>query len=181
MQTARALLYSNRINELLDCLEAQINSTEDAAEQEGLRELLAYYSENKDALTGPYERGIPIPETREPGVIHHARLGSMESNIFTLIGNRMKDRRCCWSIKGANHLASLLCLKHTTGLHGLFAGVEPRPEPEEVWIDTGKPISASKMPMTSGNGSEFYNRTSLPNIPWLKNIVSYRSFDTLSF
>ena len=181
LQTARTLLYDNRIEDLLTCIEAQMNSTEDKAEQEGLRELLTYYTENKNAMTGPYERGRSIPDTREPGVIHHARLGSMESNIFTLIGNRMKDRRCCWSIQGANHLASLLCLKHTTGLGGLFSGVEPMPTPEEAWTDTGKPISASKMPAVSGKGTVCYNRSSLPNIPWLKDMVAYRSFADLNF
>lgn len=33
----------------------------------------------------------------------------MESNVFTLIGNRMKGRRACWSIDGGNNLAALLC------------------------------------------------------------------------
>ena len=174
-------MYDNKIEDLLTCIEAQINSTEDKAEQDGLRELLTYYTENKNAMTGPYERDLPIPETREPGVIHHARLGSMESNIFTLIGNRMKDRRCCWSIQGANHLASLLCLKHTSGLGGLFSALEPIPASEMPWTDTGNPISASKMPATSGRGPECYNRTSLPNIPWLKDIVSYLSFSDLNF
>ena len=181
LQTARTLLFTNRIGDLLNCIEAQINSTQDVAEQEGLRELLSYYTENQDAMTTPYERGIPIPETREPGVIHHARLGSMESNIFTLIGNRMKDRRCCWSIRGANHLASLLCLKHTIGLDGLFSKIESSPVSEEVWIDTGKPISASKMPSTSGRGNECYSRAALPDIPWLKNLTAYHSFSELKF
>ena len=150
-----------------------MNSAEDKAEQEGLRELLAYYTENKNAMTGPYERGLPIPETREPGVIHHARLGSMESNIFTLIGNRMKGRRCCWSIRGANHLASLLCLKHTIGLDGLFAGMVSPPaleEVEEVWFDPGRPISASKMPTVSGSGSECYKSCLLYTSPSPRDI-----------
>ena len=181
LETARELLFANRIDDLLTCIASQIDSTEDEAEQDGLRELLSYYTENKDAMTGPYERGIDIPETRDPGVIHHARLGSMESNIFTLIGNRMKDRRCCWSIRGANHLASLLCLKHTTSLDGLFSGLEPLPQLEPVWTDAGKPISASRMPLTAGSGTECYNRTSIPNLPWLKDIFSYCSFTDLNF
>ena len=37
----------------------------------------------------------------------------MESNVFTLIGNRMKGRRECWSIDGANNLAVLLCKAHS--------------------------------------------------------------------
>ena len=181
LETARNLLFANRIEDLLTCIAAQIDSTEDEAEQEGLRELLAYYTENREALTGPYERGIDIPETRAPGVIHHARLGSMESNIFTLIGNRMKDRRCCWSIRGANHLASLLCLKHTVGLDGLFSGLEPLPQPEPVWTDAGAPISASRMPLTAGSGTECYNRASIPNLTWLKDVFSYRSFTELNY
>ena len=181
LETARNLLFANRIDDLLTCIAAQIDSTEDEAAQDGLRELLSYYTENKEAMTGPYERGIDIPETREPGVIHHARLGSMESNVFTLIGNRMKDRRCCWSIRGANHLASLLCLKHTTGLECLFSGLEPLPQPEPVWTDTGAPISASRMPLTEGSGTECYNRAPIPNLTWLKDVFSYRSFSELNY
>ena len=111
----RKLLYNKEIDTLLDCIEAQINSTTDKDEIAGLKELQRYYTENKDALLGYYDRGITIPETRAPGVVHHARLGSMESNVYTLIGNRMKDGRACWSIQGANRLALLLCLRHTTG------------------------------------------------------------------
>lgn len=93
---------------LLDCLDAQINSVTDSAEIAKLKELQTYY----------YDRGIPIPETRELGVIHRARLGSMESNVLTLNGNRMKGCRACWSEKGANNLAMLLCQRHTIGFEG---------------------------------------------------------------
>ena len=181
LQTAKTLLYANRIDDLLMCIEAQINSTDSEEEQAGLRELLSYYTENKGAMTGPYERGIKIPETRMPGVIHHARLGSMESNIFTIIGNRMKGGRCCWSIRGANNLANLLCLKHTVGLDGMLTGLAPSPQPEPVWIDTGRPTSASKTPRSAGAGTEFYHRASLPDYPWLKDIARCCSFADLSF
>lgn len=117
--------------------------------------MLCYCEENRDAMTDPYSRGIEIPETREPGVIHHTRLGSMESNVFTIIGNRMKDRRCCWSIRGANNLARLLCLNHTTGLDSLFARLEPLPPEARVLEYTEKPFSASKAPRTDGSGAEF--------------------------
>ena len=181
METARDLLFSNRIEDLLECIEAQINSTEDPSEQEGLRELLRYYTENKNTMTGPYDRGVTIPETREPGVIHHARLGSMESNVFTIIGNRMKGRRCCWSIRGAENLSNLLCLKHTMGLSPLFAGLEPIPDREPVSVDSGRPFSASTMPMSTGNGVEFYNRAHIPTLPWLRDIAGFKSFTELNF
>ena len=178
LQTAKSLLYAGKVDELLTCIQAQIESTEDETERAKLQELLRYYTENKSALLGYYDRGIEIPETREPGVIHHARLGSMESNIFTLIGNRMKDRRSCWSIDGANHLASILCLRHTTGFDHLFSGLSPLPEPEIE--DTGAPFSAAQIPESVGHGSECYNRATLPNIPWIKYITGYQSFTALT-
>ena len=90
-------------------------------EIDDLQDLQRYYTENKEALKGYYDRGIDIPETREPGVIHHACLGGMESNVFTYIGNRMKDGRCCWSIDGGNNLAVILCGYHSNGLEYIFA------------------------------------------------------------
>ena len=65
----KKLLYNKEIDTLLDCIEAQINSVSDKDEIAGLRELQRYYTENKDALLGYYDRGIPIPETRAPGVV----------------------------------------------------------------------------------------------------------------
>ena len=168
-------LFAGRIQELLDCLEAQINSVEDEDEKKSLVELYRYYSENRNALTNVYDRGIPIPDTRAPGEIHHARLGSMESNVFTLIGNRMKDRRACWSINGANNMALLLGLSHTTGFDSLFMAPEPLPDTEPEFVDTGAPLSASKVPLTEGNGNEFYNHATLPSVKWLRGMTACQS------
>lgn len=153
----RKLLYNKEIDTLLDCIEAQINSTTDKDEIAGLKELQRYYTENKDALLGYYDRGITIPETRAPGVVHHARLGSMESNVYTLIGNRMKDGRACWSIQGANRLALLLCLRHTTGFDYLFTKFREKPEiiVENEWKDTLPIFGASKVPEREGHGYEY--------------------------
>ena len=178
-QTAKTLLNENRIDDLLACIEAQINSIVDEDEKKALRELLSYYKENKGAMTDPYSRGIEIPETREPGAIHHARLGSMESNVFTIIGNRMKGRRSCWSIRGANNLARLLCLKHTTGLEGLFTGLEPLPPKALAPEYAEKPFSASKAPKSAGSGTEFYHIASLPATQWIKNVTGFQSFTEL--
>lgn len=176
LKNLQELLYNGKIPELLDCIEAYSNSVEDEREKAGLLELLGYYRENQDALKSYYERGIAIPETREPGVVHHARLGSMESNVFTLIGNRMKNRRACWSVEGGQNLASLLCLRHTTGFEDLFT-IPPLPveESAEEETDTGTPLSASKIPETVGKGSAYYKRAAVPNIPWLKALSGFLS------
>lgn len=170
----RKLLYSGKIDTLLNCIEAQINSTTDKDEIAQLRELQSYYTENKDALLGYYERGVEIPETREPGVVHHARLGSMESNVYTLIGNRMKDSRACWSIHGANHLALLLCLHHTTGFDYLFAKLPEKPviQQEPEWKDTLPMFGASKVPEREGHGYEYPVSFNTSNVGgWFTNLV----------
>ena len=181
-QLLRSLLYENKIDELLECLEAQVNSITDEKEIADLKTLQRYYTENKDALKGYYDRGIEIPDTREPGVIHHACLGSMESNVFTLIGNRMKDRRACWSISGGNHLASILCAYHTTGLGGIFAQLPevPARSVEEDWEDDGAPISAARMPHKEGTGYEHHNISTTNFSDVLRAVSTFSAFSSLS-
>ena len=173
----RSLLYEKRVDDLLECLEAQINSIMDEQEKADLRDLQKYYLNNKDALLGYYDRGRTIPPTKEPGVIHHARLGSMESNVFTLIGNRMKGRRTCWSIDGANHLALILCAYHTTGFESMF--VEAAETEKES--NAGVKCSASSVPKKVGKGLELYCAADLPGYAWLRDLTAYVPFTEMSF
>lgn len=158
-QVLRRLLFQKDVDGLLTCLEAQITTLsvvpERADEVEKLRELQRYYTENRESLLGYYDRGVEIPPTRRPGMIHHARLGSMESNVFTLIGNRMKGRRHCWSVAGANHLGLLLCEYHTIGLRQLQEPLPDRPVEKEAWVDTGRPLSHREAMETVGKGYEY--------------------------
>ena len=166
-------LYDKNIPMLLACIEAMINSEEDPKVQEHYRTLQTYYESNVDGLLSAYDRGVKIPDTSEPGVIHHARLGSMESNVFTLVGNRMKGRRACWSIRGATNLANLLCLYHTTGFSGMFADFA-LPAAETLAQDW-KSLTASKVPLKAGKGYECQCRATVPNLPWLKALTGYQS------
>ena len=179
----RKKLNEKEVDTVLDLIEARINSTEAETEKTKLRELFSYFKENKDSLLGYYDRGIAIPDTVEPGVVHHALLGSMESNIFTLIGNRMKDRRHCWSVNGAANLAVLLCLKHTAGFDALRCPLVPLPEPLAVEPDVPNPppMSASSVPETVGKGSEYYCNVSLSDIPWLRDIAADNTLDDIRF
>ena len=171
----RKLLFQDKFDDLLECIEAYINSTEDTADKEKLRELYSYYSENRQALAGYYDRGITIPPTREPGVVHHARLGSMEGNVFTLIGNRMKGGRACWSVNGGNNLAALLCRHYTETDH------EPKNAAEQK-ADNSLPIlSAASIKETSGKGYEFSGNVSVsPCLKWLKDISRLKPLSDLS-
>jgi len=168
----RGLLYSKDIDLLLECLEAQINSLSEASEIEKLKELQTYYRENRDSLLSYYDRDIMIPETRKPGIIHHASLGSMESNVFTLIGNRMKGRRACWSEKGANNLAVLLCQRHTVGFESLFATLPSLPQKEPEFVDTLPLYGASKIPKIEGKGYEWQDRLTISGATgWLSSFL----------
>lgn len=168
----RKHLHDKDIDLLLECLDAQINSISDPSEIEKLRELQRYYTENKESLLGYFDRDIPIPKTREPGVVHHARLGSMESNVFTLIGNRMKGRRACWSEAGANNLVLLLCQRHTVGFEGLFAKLPQLPAKEPEFVDTLPLLGASKIADTEGRGYELPNRLTISGTTgWLNGFL----------
>lgn len=170
-------LYGKNIPMLFACIEAMINSEEDPKVQEHYRTLQTYYERNVDGLLSAYDRGVKIPDTSEPGVIHHARLGSMESNVFTLVGNRMKGRRACWSVRGATNLANLLCLYHTTGFSGMFTDFA-LPAAETAAADWG-PLSASKIPLKAGKGYECRSRATVPNLPWLKALTGYQSLSEI--
>lgn len=177
-----AVLYEGDTEALLEYIETAIDSVTDEEEASGLQELYDYYEENKESLSGYYERGVQIPPTREPGVLHHARLGSMESNVFTLIGNRMKGRRFNWSIEGANNLSIILCASHTTGMEGLFAEMPADPVEKEVWKDEGRPLQARENPMSVGKGYDYPAGASTQAGPyWLRDIAKIDGIDGLKF
>ena len=173
------LLYSKKIEELLQCIEASIESTLDPAEQEKRRDLLKYFTNNRDGLLNYYRRGVEIPETRAPE-IHHARMGSMESNIFTILGNRMKGRRACWSIAGGGNLARLLCLKYTTGYGNLFSRARTGEE-RKIQEEYREPLSASKVKETCGKGYESAFGRMVSNTGWIRKVFAPRKISELSF
>ena len=176
----RNALYEMDTDEFLEYLLIAIDTVIDDNEKRGLEELYDYFEKNRDSLSGYYDRGIEIPETREPGVIHHARLGSMESNIFTLIGNRMKGRRMNWSIKGANNLASILCAYHTTGMENLFADMPRDPEEIEEWIDDIDPLKSWENPLAIGKGYEYPTGVSTQGSAyWFRDIAKIRGIEGL--
>ena len=165
------LLYTKQIDNMLDFIETLSNSVEDEAEKEGLHTLHEYFTNNKDGLVGYHRRGLKLPEPPEGKV--YRRLGAMESNIFTIIGNRMKGGRACWSIEGGNNLARLLTLKHTKKLHktldGLTNWVLPAKYAEEVTVK----ITPRQIPMQAGKGYEGRHASSFPGKPeykWLREL-----------
>lgn len=176
----RELLYAGRIDDTLACIEAQMNSVADKQEEALLKELYSYYANNKDALLGYYDRGITIPATRIPGQIHHARLGSMESNVFTLIGNRMKGRRACWSERGANNLALILCAYHTTGMESLFSTAVSVPTATSGESSMNVKASAGSTPAAEGHGYRFWSSGSI-STAWARHVTGLISFTEMNY
>lgn len=99
----------------------------------------------------------------------------MEGNVFTIIGNRMKGRRACWSIDGGNRLAALLC-KH----YSVSAVSETRIIND--CNNSNVPLSAAKTPQKDGKGYEAIRNISISsNMKWLKQISLCKPLTDLNF
>ncbi len=169
----RDLLYSKQTDLLLDVIEAYANSTEDEKERKNYRTLLTYFQNNKDGLIPCHRRGLNLPPPSEGKA--YRRLGAMESNIFTIIGNRMKGGRACWSIDGGNNLARLLCLKATDKLTETLQSLTSVTLPERYAEEIEIKMSAAKVPMREGKGYNGFQQAAIPSsLPWLKDMVAMR-------
>lgn len=139
-QLVLGLLKKKEVETALNVIEASVNNTDDVAERAKRQMLYDYFNNNRKALLPYYERPgrrCPAPNKGQKP----ARCGSMESNIFTIIGKRMKHNRTCWSIAGANNLAALLALHHTGRLRHILRDWAAHGSP-------GEPITL-KRPMTA--------------------------------
>jgi len=168
------LLYEKEIELLLAAIEAFAKLSEDEKERENYLQLLNYFQNNKDGLVPYHRQNLDLPEPPEGKVYRH--LGAMESNVFTIIGNRMKGRRACWSVDGGNNLARLLCLKYTNRLsdtlQNLSSSVLPERYDEEVILK----LSAAKVPLREGKGYNGFHQMQIPSkMKWLKDLASPRS------
>jgi hypothetical protein len=168
------LLYSKQIDLALVVIEAFSNSASDEKEQAKYRALLNYFEENKEGLIPCHRRGLDIPEPPEGKV--YRRMGAMESNIFTILGNRMKGRRACWSINGGNNLARLLCLKFTGKLSDALQSLTSRALPERYAKEIEIKMSAAQIPKHEGKGYNGFRQVAIPSsMPWMKDLASLKS------
>ena len=162
------LLYTKQIDYMLDFIEALSNSVEDEAEAEGLHTLHAYFTNNKDGLVGYHRRRLTLPEPPEGKT--YRRLGAMESNIFTIIGNRMKGGRACWSIEGGNNLARLLTLKHTKKLHETLNGFTSWVLPEKYAEELTVKMTPRQIPKQVGKGYDGRHAAAFPATAQFKSM-----------
>jgi len=163
------LLYAKDIDLMLHVIEVEAQSTEDEDEREKYMALYKYFANNKDGLVPIHRRGLKIPEAPEGK--EYRRMGCMESNIYTIIGNRMKGGRACWSIRGGNNLARLLCLKYTHRLSNALKNLSTYVLPER-YVEEIITTSVAKIPPRVGKGYNGFNQTLIPSSQkWLKDIA----------
>jgi len=163
------LLYDKEIDLMLHVIEVEALSTDDEDEREKYKALHTYFENNKEGLVPFYRRGLIIPAP--PNGKEYRRMGCMESNIYTIIGNRMKGGRACWSIKGGNNLARLLCLKHTHRISAALENLSTCVLPER-YVEEIVTISVAKIPPRVGKGYNGFKQTLIPSSQkWLKDIA----------
>ena len=168
-ETITELLYAKEIDLMLHVIEVEALSTDDEDEREKYMALHTYFENNKEGLVPVNRRGLIIPEPSEDK--EYRSMGCMESNIYTIIGNRMKGGRACWSIKGGNNLARLLCLKHTQRLSAALKNLSNCVLPER-YVEEIITTSAAKIPPRVGKGYNGFKQTLIPsNQKWLKDIA----------
>jgi hypothetical protein len=149
---------------LLERIDALAGSAGDEAEGKKLRALREYFGGNSGGLAGWKRRGLEVPEPPEGKECRN--LGAMESNIFTIIGNRMKGGRARWSVSGANNLAGLLALRHTGRLQGALAGLASRALPQKYSVDAE--AAPARGPDHEGAGREPRRGGAAPATPEYK-------------
>jgi hypothetical protein len=168
------LLYEKEIGLLFAAIEGYAQLSQDEKERKNYLQLLGYLKNNEDGLVPCHRRGLELPEP--PGGKVYRHMGAMESNVFTIIGNRMKGRRACWGIGGGNNLARLLCLKHTGRLYGNIYNLAPIALPERFAAEMPVQLSAAKTPGHAGKGYDGFHKMSVPpGMKWLKDLSSLRS------
>lgn len=146
------LLGDNRVEEVLTMIDALANSAEDEKQEGKLRELYAYFNDNKDYLTPYQQRGIHLPSP--PDGMEYRNLGTMEHHICDIIAQRMKHRKASWSVEGANNLGRLLALKVCRKLHEAVTKLSKTVLPIEKTCAIIEELSAAKIPYKIGKGSD---------------------------
>ena len=167
------IMYSNDTDLLLHVIEVEALSTDDEDIRDNYMKLHSYFQNNKDGLVPYKQRGLDIPEP--PNGKLYRRMGAMESNIYTIIGNRMKGGRANWSITGGENLARLLCLKFTGRLASVLGSMSVHLLSERYTEEVVVTMSAAKAPLREGKGYDGFPQAMIPStMKWLKEIAAMR-------
>jgi len=174
------LLYEKQIPQALEFIGILADGVTEEAERQGLMDLRQYLQNNEDGLVGYHRRGLLIPEA--PEGMEYRRLGAMESNVFSLVGFRMKGRRAAWSIQGGNNMARLLCLKVTGRLRESLRNIAETILPPEYRSEVTTVLSAHSVKERIGrgyNGFHHFAPQQSKHNTWLHDLLSQKSFSSI--
>lgn len=144
-----------KIDEMLTYIDAVANSVNDEKQEKKLRELHAYFTENKNGLIPYTKRNLKLPEIADG--LECRGMGTCEHNIDLVAARRMKHHGASWSIEGANNLGKLLALKTSKKLSETIRKISKIVLPETMTSDIVEILSAAKAPKKDGHGNEFKN------------------------
>jgi len=166
-------LYSKETDLLLHVIEVEALSTDDEKERENYLDLLKYFQNNKDGLISYKRRGIDLPPPKDGE--EYRGCGSMESNVYSIIGRRMKNNRTNWSIQGGNNLARILTLKTTNKLKDVFSRIVSTALPDKYAEEVQTVLSSSKVPQSIGKGYNGFARAAIPpSQRWMRDIFALK-------
>ena len=167
------LLYTKQIDLLLAVIKGFAASAGEEKERENYLKLLSYFQNNQDGLISYKRRGLDLPPPQKD-VIYRG-CGAMESNVYSIIGRRMKNRRANWSIRGGNNLARLLTLKATGKLTEVLTGLASIFLPPRYTEQVVPALSAAKSPQRVGKGYNGFAQAAIPSSQkWMKDILAFK-------
>jgi len=168
------LIYTKQIDSLLAIIAGYAECTSDMKEQENYLQLLKYFQNNKGGLVSYKRRGLDLPPP-DKGVEYRG-CGAMESNVYSIIGHRMKNRRASWSIHGGNNMARLLTLKATDRLGDVLSGLISTTLPPQYTEQVETVLSAAKVPQRVGKGYNGFTKATIPSSQkWMKDLFSIKT------
>ena len=139
-------IREKNVEKVLHVIYDMVVKASDDVMREKLGKLYGYFHDNKNSLLTWQERGIELPTPPE-GIVYR-NLGIQEASNCDLITQRMKHRKGSWTPTGGNHMAKILCYRHTIGLNAML---EPVPELQTT-ASSVEPLSAAKTPTYDGKG-----------------------------
>jgi len=178
-------LKAREVDGALQYIEALSKSYEEPKQVNQIKDLLAYFTNNRDLLLTWEERGLKLPTPPE-GIVYRS-LGTQEHSNANIICSRMKHNGTSWSTDGGGKMALMLCLRSYGG------------DPNWIYDNTAiqptgisslpEPLSAAKTPDHDGHGYDggrhggwpFAGASVTNGRKALRNIFEQRSFPQIRY
>lgn len=143
-------LKASKIDEMLNYVEAVLNSVEGEKEVKKVSELYSYLFNNKESLLPYRNRRITLPELNE-GLVYRG-MGNAEHNVYLTVAKRMKHKSATWSEEGSLNLCKILCLKVSHKLTETLETISNVVLPDTFKERITDVLSAGRVPKKIGKG-----------------------------